>query len=60
MSATMASQGGRVQLEQSDMWLAMTMGKMATGAFARAAVEEMRYLIKKPLAEVEEEKKLGV
>jgi hypothetical protein len=29
MSATMARQGGRVQLEQSDMRLALNMAKMA-------------------------------
>ena len=60
MSATMARQGGRVQLEQSDMRLALNMAKMAKGGFSRAAVEETQYLIKKPLAEVREEKKRGV
>jgi hypothetical protein len=49
MSATMARQGGDVQLEQSDMRLALNMAKMAKGGFSRAAVEEMQYLIKKPL-----------
>ena len=60
MSATMARQGGRVQLEQSDMRLALNMAKMAKGGFSRAAVEETQYLIKKPRAEVREEKKRGV
>ena len=60
MSATMARQGGRVQLEQSDMCLALNMAKMAKCGFSRAAVEEMQYLIKKPRAEVREEKKRGV
>ena len=56
----MARQGGRVQLEQSDMRLALNMAKMAKGGFSRAAVEETQYLIKKPRAEVREEKKRGV
>jgi len=60
MSATMARQGGCVQLEQSDMRLALNMAKMAKGGFSRAAVEETQYLIKKPRAEVREEKKRGV
>jgi len=60
MSATMARQGGRVQLEQSDMRLALNMAKMAKGGFLRAAIEEMQHLMKKPRAEVQEEKKWGV
>jgi len=60
MSATMARQGGRLQLEQSDMHLALNMAKMAKGGFSRAAIEETQQLIKKPPAEVREEKKLGV
>jgi hypothetical protein len=56
----MARQGGRVQLEQSDMRLALNMAKMAQGGFSRATVEETQYLIKKPRAEVREEKKRGV
>ena len=60
MSATIARQGGRVQLEQSDMRLALGMAKMAKEGFSRAAIEETKYLIKKPRAEVREEKKRGV
>jgi hypothetical protein len=60
MSATMARQGGRVQLEQSDMRLALNMATMAKEGFSRAATEETKYLIKKPRAEVREEKKRGV
>jgi hypothetical protein len=56
----MARQGGRVQLEQSDMRLALIMAKMAKGGFSHAAVEETQYLIKTPRAEVREEKKRGV
>jgi hypothetical protein len=60
MSATMATQGGRVQLEQSNMRLVFNMAKMAEEGFSRAAIEEMKYLMKKPPAEVREEKKWGV
>jgi len=57
MSATMATQGGRVQLEQCDMHLALNMAKMAKWGFSRAAMAETELLIKKPPAEVREEKK---
>jgi len=60
MSATMARQGGRVQLEQSDMRLALNMAKMVKEGFSRAAIEETKNLIKKPRAEVREEKMRGV
>jgi len=60
MSATMARQEGRVQLEQSDMRLALNMAKMAKGGFSRAAVEETQQLIKKPRGKVREEKNWGV
>jgi len=60
MSATMARQGGRVQLEQSDMRLALNMAKMAKGGFRCTAIEETQQLIKKPRAEVREEKTQGV
>jgi len=56
MSATMARQGGRVQLEQPDMRLALNMVKMVKGGFSRAAIEEIQQLIKKPPTEVLEEK----
>jgi len=52
MSATMARQGGRVQLEQSDMRLALNMTKMANGGFSSAAIEEMQFLIKELQEEV--------
>jgi len=60
MSATMARQGGRVQLEESDMCLALNMAKMAKGGFSCCAIEEMQYLIMKPRAEVQEEMKQEV
>ena len=52
MSATMAGQRGRVQLEHSDMRLALDMAKMANEGFSRAAIEQKIYLIQKPRAEV--------
>jgi hypothetical protein len=60
MSATMARQGGCVQLEQSDMRLALNMAKLAKEGFSHAAIEETKYLINKPHAKVQEVKKRGV
>ena len=60
MSATMARQGGRVQLEQSDMRVALNMAKMAKAGGSRSVNKEMNYLIKKSCAEVREGKMLGV
>jgi len=60
MSATLASQGGQVQLEQSDMRLALNMAKMAKGGFSGAAIDETQQLINKPCAEAREEKTRGV
>jgi len=60
MSASMARQGDRVQLEKSEMRLALNMAKMAKEGFSRAAIETTQHLIKKPHAEVREEKKWGV
>jgi hypothetical protein len=56
----MARQGGRVQLEQFDMRLAFIMAKMAKECFSQAAIEKTKYPIKKPCAEVREEKQQGV
>ena len=60
MSANMARQGGRVQLEQSDIRLALNMAKMAKGGFWRAARYVTQQLIKKPCAEVDDETNRGV
>jgi hypothetical protein len=60
MSATMARHGGRGQLEQSAMPLALNMAKMAKEGFSRAAIEDTKYLIKKPRTEVRDKKKRGV
>jgi len=46
MSATMARQGGQVQLEQSDIHLALNMAKMAKAGFLCTTIEEMQYLLK--------------
>ena len=59
-SATMAMQGGWVQLEQSDRYLALHMGKVAQGGFLHTSIEGTEYLIKNPQVEVQEEKKHGV
>jgi len=56
----MAREGGRVQLEQSDMRLALNMAKMAQERFSRAAIDETEQLISKPHAEVRDEKKRAV
>jgi len=50
MSATMARQGGRVQLEQFDMRLALNMARMVKGGFLHAAIEEMEFPMKTPWA----------
>jgi len=52
MSGAMAKQRGSVQLEQSDMRLALNMALMAKGGFSQAAIEETQFLIKKPRTEV--------
>jgi hypothetical protein len=60
MSATMARQVDRVQLEQSDMLVALNMAKMAKGGFSRPALEEMQQLISQPRPEVREQQMRGV
>jgi len=52
VSPTMARQRGHVQLEQSDMRLALNMAKMTKGGFSHAAIDVTQYLIKQPRAEV--------
>ena len=56
----MARQRGQVQLEQSNLCLLLNMAKMAKEGFLRAAIEDTKYLTKKPWTEVREEKKRGV
>ena len=52
MSATMAWQRGRVQLEHSPKRLAVNMAKIAKDGFSHAAIEQTKYLSKKPRAKV--------
>jgi hypothetical protein len=56
----MARQGGHVQLDQSDMLLALNVAKMAKVRFSHAAHHEMHQLIKTGRVEFEEEKQRGV
>ena len=60
MSATMARQGGQVQLEQSDIRLALNMAKMAKGGFSCAAIEETQQRINRHRTKVREAKESGV
>jgi len=59
MSATMGMQGGRIQLEQTHMRLAVNMANIAKGGFLRSAIRETQQMSKKPRAEVRDETKLG-
>jgi hypothetical protein len=52
MSASLARQGCRVQVEQSDMRFDLKMAKMATGVLSRATIEKMKQLIMKPAVDV--------
>ena len=52
MSTALARQGGWVQLEQSDMRVALNLAQMAKGGFSHATIEETQFLTKKPQAEV--------
>jgi hypothetical protein len=60
MSATMARKVGRVQLQQSDLSLALNMAKMAKEGISCTAIEETKSLIEYPCTEVEDENMLGV
>jgi hypothetical protein len=60
MSATMARQEGQVQLEQSNMRLALNMAKMAKGGFSRAIIQDRQLLLRKPRAKVPEAKKQDI
>jgi len=56
----MGRQGGWVQLEQSDMGLALNMAKMAKGGFSHSTIEKTQKLIMTPCAEVREDMLRGV
>jgi hypothetical protein len=42
----MATEGGWVQLEHSDMHLALIMAKMANSEFSRTGIEEAQHRLK--------------
>jgi hypothetical protein len=52
MSATMARQGGSVQLEQFDMCLALNMGKISNGKISCTAMDGTHQILRKPGTEV--------
>jgi len=52
MTVTIARPRSLVQMEQSDMCLALNLAKMAKGEFSRTSVEDTLYVIKKPHANV--------
>jgi len=56
MSAIMAIQQGHVQLEQSDMRIALNMTRMAKGGFLQAIIQETQYQIKKLHPKVQDER----
>jgi len=60
ISSTMAWQGGCVQLEMSDMHLALNMAKMAKGGNSHAAMEEKQNSINNLHTEVQEGNQCGV
>jgi hypothetical protein len=59
MLATMAGQGSPVQLEQSDMSLALSMARMSKAGSVRATIEETQQLVNTPCADVQEAKMRG-
>jgi len=59
-SATIARQGGWVQLEQSNMRLVLNMAQMSKAGFSRSTIEETQYQIEKRHTEVQQEQKRGV
>jgi len=60
MSANMAKQGGRIQLEQSNKHLALNMAKIGNRGFSRTGTEELQHLINRLQVDVREERKRGV
>jgi hypothetical protein len=57
MAASMARQGGQVQLKQTDMSLASNMANMIKAGFLGTAMEKTQQLIKRLRTEVREGKK---
>jgi len=56
----MAGHGGQVQLEPSNMRLALNMVKTAEGVFSHGAVVETQFLMMMPRTVAQEETKRGV
>jgi hypothetical protein len=56
----MARQGGRVQLEQSNMCLTLNLARLANAEISRTAIKETQYLVKMSRAKAQEPKKWGV
>jgi hypothetical protein len=59
ISATIARQGGRVQLGQSNMCIVLSIAKTAKDGILLTAIVETQHQSKKPHAEVQEEKMRG-
>jgi hypothetical protein len=56
ISATMSRQGGQVQLEQSDIYLALNMAKMQNAGSSGATIADINYVMKEHSTEVREGK----
>jgi hypothetical protein len=56
----MARQGRQVQLDESDIRLALNMAKMAQGEFSCTTIQQTHNQIKKPRAEIPEDTKQGI
>jgi hypothetical protein len=60
MSATKATQGGSVQLEYSNMYLALEMAKIATGGFSHTSIDVTQCLVNKQHTKFREVQKWGI
>jgi len=60
MSATMTRHWGQVQLKHSNMYLPFNVAKITTWGFLHMTIEEMQYLIEKPYAKFQDDRKRGV
>jgi hypothetical protein len=60
VAATMCKHAGRVQLEQSDLRLTMNIMDKSVNGLSSANVDETLDIIRKPRAELREEKRRGV
>jgi len=60
MSADMARQGGRLQLEKFDLGLSLNMANMAKEWCSKAIIEDTQQRMEQPHAQVREEMMRGV